>query len=91
MVDTDGYKAIDQAAQMTKDAVESGKWSRATTLWSFTEGVIARVTNNIDFYNILTKMEPVERKRGFIAERLLSEPTFAEGNNLKRCSIYANL
>ena len=60
MVDTAGYNQIQKAAQMTQKAVEAKDWQSSTTLWSYTEGVIARVTNNVDFYNILTKI----RSRG---------------------------
>lgn len=76
MVDTEGYQKIDKAAQETKKAVEAGKWTTATRLWNYAEYIIYEVTNNIDFYNILTKMNP---KRSFSAkERLSSEPTFAQ-------------
>ncbi|CAK9829031.1 Retinoid-inducible serine carboxypeptidase [Anthophora retusa] len=77
MVDTDGFKKIEKAALMTKNAVDLKQWKTATKIWSYTEGVIAEVTNNIDFYNILTKVEPNYRQYSLV-ERLSSEPTFAQ-------------
>ncbi|KAG9434537.1 retinoid-inducible serine carboxypeptidase [Apis mellifera carnica] len=57
MVDTEGYKKIDDVAQKTKNAVETNSWKTATMLWMNAEAVVAEVTDNIDFYNILTRME----------------------------------
>ncbi|KOC63106.1 Retinoid-inducible serine carboxypeptidase, partial [Habropoda laboriosa] len=78
MVDTNGFKKVEHAANMTKDAVKLNEWRTATKLWSYTEGVIAEVTNNIDFYNILTKMEPNYHKQYSLIKKLSSEPTFAQ-------------
>ncbi|CAK9803362.1 Retinoid-inducible serine carboxypeptidase [Anthophora plagiata] len=77
MVDTDGFKKIEKAAMMTKNAVDLEQWRIATQAWSYTEGVISEVTNNIDFYNILTKVEPNYRQYSLV-ERLSSERTFAQ-------------
>ncbi|XP_053994380.1 retinoid-inducible serine carboxypeptidase-like [Hylaeus volcanicus] len=55
MVDTAGYNKINKAALATKKAAEAGSWKTSTSLWSYTEGVILDETNNIDFYNILSK------------------------------------
>lgn len=81
MVDTDGYEKINKAALRTKEAVDNKRWTNATKLWSYTEGVIDEVTNNIDFYNILTKMEPDSNQLSLM-QRLVSEPTFAQGKNI---------
>lgn len=86
MVDTDGYEKINKAALRTKEAVDSKRWANATKLWSYTEGVIGEVTNNIDFYNILTKMEPDSNQLPLM-QRLVSEPTFAQGKNIIYCLI----
>lgn len=77
MVDTAGYEKINEAAVKTKNAVDTKQWATATRLWSYTEAVINQVTNNIDFYNILTKMGPGNKIS--LMERLKSEPTFAQG------------
>ncbi|KYN45011.1 Retinoid-inducible serine carboxypeptidase [Trachymyrmex septentrionalis] len=59
MVDTEGFKEIDAAAQKVKNNVELGNWRSATQEWSNTEMVILEKTDNIDFYNILTKQSPL--------------------------------
>ena len=56
MVDTQGYQEIMRIANFTKSAVEAKEWELATNLWSNTEGVILNLTNNIDFYNILSNV-----------------------------------
>lgn len=55
MVDTESFKEIDAAAQITKSKVKLGKWTQATAAWSNTQGVVLEKTYNVDFYNILTK------------------------------------
>jgi len=55
LIDDEGYAAINKAALATKKAVENGEWERATNLWSFTEQVIMKNADNVDFYNILKK------------------------------------
>lgn len=81
MVDTDGYEEINKAALRTKYAVDTERWSEATLLWGSTEGAILQATNNIDFYNILTKIEPNNNQLSLM-QRLVSEPTFAQGKNI---------
>lgn len=78
-MDTEGYKKIDEAAQKTKNAVETKSWKTATMLWSNAEGVINEVTDNIDFYNILTKME-ASGMRSLVA-RIRSKP-FLRGKTI---------
>ncbi|KAI4476395.1 hypothetical protein M0804_013605 [Polistes exclamans] len=58
MIDSNGYKKIEILANATRDAVNSGRWSMATTLREYTKSTILQVTDNIDFYNILTKLSP---------------------------------
>lgn len=78
MVDTEGYKKIDDVAQKTKNAVETNSWKTATMLWMNAEAVVAEVTDNIDFYNILTRMEASGTRS--LAERIRSKP-FLRGLN----------
>jgi len=59
MVDTEGFKKVDAAAQKVKNNVELGNWRSATQEWSNTEMIILEKTDNIDFYNILTKQPPL--------------------------------
>ncbi|KAK2582344.1 hypothetical protein KPH14_004680 [Odynerus spinipes] len=58
MIDSEGFNDVDKMAKATKEAVDTGRWLTATSLWGTTENVILRVANNIDFYNILTKLSP---------------------------------
>ncbi|PBC32839.1 Retinoid-inducible serine carboxypeptidase [Apis cerana cerana] len=76
MVDTEGYKKIDDMAQKTKNAIETKSWKTATMLWMNAEAVVAEVTDNIDFYNILTKME-ASGTRSFM-ERIRSKSFLRE-------------
>ncbi|XP_063701657.1 retinoid-inducible serine carboxypeptidase-like [Culicoides brevitarsis] len=55
-VDVDGYNKITVAALDTKKAVDDEKWTQATDLWGYTEVVIMRETDGVDFYNILKKI-----------------------------------
>nr|XP_003702172.1 PREDICTED: retinoid-inducible serine carboxypeptidase-like [Megachile rotundata]XP_012138025.1 PREDICTED: retinoid-inducible serine carboxypeptidase-like [Megachile rotundata]XP_012138026.1 PREDICTED: retinoid-inducible serine carboxypeptidase-like [Megachile rotundata] len=83
MIDSEGFKKVDASAQKTKAAVDSGLWKTATTLWSYTEAVISRATNNIDFYNILTKVSPSYRQYS-LADKLMSDSGF-----LREKAVYA--
>lgn len=74
MVDTEGFKKIDAAAQITKNKVERGSWTAATEEWSNTEQVILAETYNIDFYNILTKRyRSSTRDASFLRKGIISE------------------
>lgn len=57
MVDTKSFNKIDAAAQKTNKLVEMGAFTKATEEWANTQQVIFEETNNIDFYNILTKLK----------------------------------
>ncbi|XP_070529256.1 retinoid-inducible serine carboxypeptidase isoform X2 [Cardiocondyla obscurior] len=71
MVDSEGFKAIDNAAQITNKQVENGKWTQATIAWSNTQGVVLQKTHNVDFYNILTKTSPGYRSSLFKGGRIM--------------------
>ncbi|XP_012270325.1 retinoid-inducible serine carboxypeptidase [Orussus abietinus] len=58
MVDKRGYREIAEAAKRTSLAVNTSNWITATNLWAHTEEIILKVTNNIDFYNILYRKQP---------------------------------
>ncbi|CAK8685292.1 unnamed protein product [Clavelina lepadiformis] len=53
LLDDTGLTAVNNAAQATQNAVNNGDWTRATNLWSLTESVVIRNTDNVDFYDIL--------------------------------------
>jgi len=55
MVDSIGLEKINDAAQLTKAAVDEGRWLDATVQWSNTETVVDVVTHGINFYNILLR------------------------------------
>ncbi|XP_034941925.1 retinoid-inducible serine carboxypeptidase-like [Chelonus insularis] len=61
MIDTAGFKTIHKSAEATQQAILSGNWTLATELWGMTEVVIFTVTDNIDFYNILKKVNPTSK------------------------------
>ncbi|XP_014230834.1 retinoid-inducible serine carboxypeptidase-like [Trichogramma pretiosum] len=87
MVDTSGYFDIQRAANRTRDAVKTNQWSLATNLWAYTENVIMRVTRNIDFYNILTKVRTSQAMRVFrdneeSAKSLVRETVLRDGEGL---------
>lgn len=57
MLDIDGYNKIDLQARICKELYDAGNYSEATAQWEHTEDEIDSLTNGIDFYNILTKIE----------------------------------
>lgn len=71
MVDTDGFEAINTAAKITKDKVESGQWEAATDYWAYTQSIVLQKTYNVDFYNILTKIN-YSRKNLLSAQNVFS-------------------
>ncbi|XP_044735318.1 retinoid-inducible serine carboxypeptidase-like [Chrysoperla carnea] len=68
MIDIDGYERIDKEARKCQDLLDSGRYTEATNQWSQTETVIFSVTQNIDFYNILTKVKgyPIRYNSNFV-------------------------
>lgn len=50
-------------ADLTKIALDNGHFVESTEFWAQTEHVIALLTENIDFYNILTKVTSVWKAR----------------------------
>ncbi|EFN79693.1 Retinoid-inducible serine carboxypeptidase [Harpegnathos saltator] len=59
MVDTNGFKEIDDAAKETENKVKTGQWKAATQYWAYTQSVVLTKTYNVDFYNILSKIRKV--------------------------------
>ncbi|KAM8945736.1 retinoid-inducible serine carboxypeptidase [Pelodytes ibericus] len=55
LLDEQGLKKVQESAQKVENAVNSGQYELATDLWSKTEEVIEEYTDNVNFYNILTK------------------------------------
>ncbi|XP_044735685.1 retinoid-inducible serine carboxypeptidase-like isoform X1 [Chrysoperla carnea] len=63
MIDIEGYNRIEKQARKCKDLLDAGLYSEASNQWELTEDEIDAVTNSIDFYNILIKMEVEEQER----------------------------
>lgn len=57
MIDTEGFKEIDAAANETRDKIETDQWREATNYWAYTQTIVLKKTYNVDFYNILTKQK----------------------------------
>ncbi|XP_044736265.1 retinoid-inducible serine carboxypeptidase-like [Chrysoperla carnea] len=55
-IDNDGFIQIDKEAKLCKQFLNEGKFEAATDQWLATEITIQRITRNIDFYNILSKI-----------------------------------
>lgn len=55
LLDDNGLKAVQKAADSVQDALSRGQYDKATELWSMTEDVIEENTDGVNFYNILTK------------------------------------
>lgn len=62
MVDDAGFEAIMAPARRAEKFIQNGEYVSATNEWRIIEGVVGRVTQGIDFYNVLTKISAdVER------------------------------
>jgi serine carboxypeptidase 1 len=68
LTDHEGYMAIQRAANLTRDAVDEGRWVDATNLWRSTQGVVRTRTNRVDFYNILKFITPSQAGRLFASD-----------------------
>ncbi|XP_070160029.1 retinoid-inducible serine carboxypeptidase-like [Polyergus mexicanus] len=57
MIDTEGFKEIEAAANETRDKIKTDQWREATNYWAYTQTIVLEKTYNVDFYNILTKQK----------------------------------
>lgn len=55
LLDDPGLAEVRGVALQVQEAVEQGHFMKATELWSEAESVVEKNTNNVNFYNILTK------------------------------------
>ncbi|XP_076058422.1 retinoid-inducible serine carboxypeptidase-like isoform X2 [Oratosquilla oratoria] len=53
LVDSVGLGKVNTAANAVAAAVKAGHMENATKLWAEAEGVVEKVTNNVNFFNIL--------------------------------------
>lgn len=60
MIDHNGYNLINDEARKVQIALQNKQFSEATSLWSSTESVVYRAAGNIDFYNVLSKLDENE-------------------------------
>uniref|UniRef100_A0AC11EN79 Serine carboxypeptidase 1 n=1 Tax=Ovis aries TaxID=9940 RepID=A0AC11EN79_SHEEP len=68
LLDDQGLAEVSQAAEEVLDALNKGLYQKATRLWEKTEMVIQQNTDEVNFYNILTKnssMSAVASRLGF--------------------------
>ncbi|XDB60610.1 hypothetical protein ABFV05_014226 [Capra hircus] len=68
LLDDQGLAEVSQAAEEVLDALNKGLYQKATRLWEKTEMVIQQNTDEVNFYNILTKnssMPAVASRLGF--------------------------
>uniref|UniRef100_T1J5M9 Carboxypeptidase n=1 Tax=Strigamia maritima TaxID=126957 RepID=T1J5M9_STRMM len=57
LLDGRGLSVVNTAANLTKQAVDSGDFKKATELFQTLEQVVSKETNGVNFYNILKKDE----------------------------------
>uniref|UniRef100_A0A4D5R9R6 Carboxypeptidase n=1 Tax=Scolopendra viridis TaxID=118503 RepID=A0A4D5R9R6_SCOVI len=55
LIDESGLRAINDSAYNVKGAIDKKDFAKATELWNVAETVVQKYTNNVNFYNILTK------------------------------------
>nr|AEE62385.1 unknown [Dendroctonus ponderosae] len=55
-LDTQQYNLLNQQALQLKTLVDEGKWFEATDAWGDLESSVANYANDVDFYNVLTKI-----------------------------------
>lgn len=71
LLDGRDLRAVNQMAQKSADAAKRGNWNLATRYWGATEGVIDRVTDGVNPYNVLqhnTNILPTVEDADFFRE-----------------------
>lgn len=58
LLDDNGLAEVTAVAKEIMDAINKNQYGLATELWSKAEGIIEENTDNVNFYNILTKEVP---------------------------------
>ncbi|XP_049826421.1 retinoid-inducible serine carboxypeptidase [Aethina tumida] len=56
-IDQNGYNEIEKVANATREALNAGKYQEATNLWGETESAVMDAAYEVDFYNVLKKIE----------------------------------
>lgn len=71
-MDNAGLGAINASAYSVKDAIEKNDFKKAWDLWSDTEAIAHKVTNGVNFYNILETAVPTSLTRNKFGSHPLS-------------------
>ncbi|XP_052847276.1 retinoid-inducible serine carboxypeptidase [Drosophila gunungcola] len=73
IVDHEGYKAIQEAANFTAQLVEEERWIQATYQWGNTQWEVMKASKGVDFYNVLkeTKGGLYQRQMSLTSEERL--------------------
>uniref|UniRef100_A0A669PW60 Carboxypeptidase n=1 Tax=Phasianus colchicus TaxID=9054 RepID=A0A669PW60_PHACC len=58
LLDDQGLEEVTAVAKEIMDAINKNEYGLATELWSKAEGIIEENTDNVNFYNIMTKEVP---------------------------------
>ncbi|XP_053309002.1 retinoid-inducible serine carboxypeptidase [Spea bombifrons] len=69
LLDEQGLKRVQESANDVQNAINKGQYELATDLWSKAENVIEENTDNVNFYNILTKDSLMAKKQFMENER----------------------
>ncbi|KAK5649679.1 hypothetical protein RI129_000708 [Pyrocoelia pectoralis] len=75
-IDKQGYKEVDASAKVTQKHLKKGLYLNATYSWAYTQQIIMSVTKNINFYNILKKVNSnyeVDTKIGLLMNGKIKE------------------
>ena len=60
MIDTNGFNEIEAAANKAKKFLREGTWHVASEWIGWVQFIIREKTSNIDVYNILNKVKPLQ-------------------------------
>ncbi|KAK3930482.1 Retinoid-inducible serine carboxypeptidase [Frankliniella fusca] len=69
MVDARGFRKLDGVAQQAVRAVRRGRFFEALQLWGRAEAVALEVADNVDFYNIMSRVPEEKASRVRLAAR----------------------
>lgn len=58
MIDSNGYKEIDDAANEFVKASKAGDWSKAVAISNQIEFLMQKLTYGVDRYNVIKKTKP---------------------------------
>lgn len=57
LIDTLGVDALSNMTEQIRQALQKQEFAKATVLWSATEDLVEKLTNGVNFYNILDKTD----------------------------------